>query len=233
MADKRKITTRVVEALPPGGWVWDTAVNGFCVRRQKSEARVYMLGYRIHGRQRWFTIGQHGSPWTCDTARDEALRLLGEVARGNDPANDRDHVRGLPTVAEAAERFMAEYVATKCKPSTGVGYRIVMNKHVIPRLGRQRIDTLTPADIGKLHHQMRDTPGQANRTLAFVSKFMSWCERAGLRDRGSNPVKGQDRFKENKRERFLTTDEIGRLGDALAAAEAKASRHLPSPPYDC
>ena len=30
------------------------------------------------GRQRWFTIGRHGAPWTPESARLEARRLLAE-----------------------------------------------------------------------------------------------------------------------------------------------------------
>ena len=52
-------------------------------------ARSPMAKYRFGGRQRWFTIGRHGSPWTPDSARKEALRVLGEVAHGFDPAEKR------------------------------------------------------------------------------------------------------------------------------------------------
>jgi len=75
---------------------------------------------RIGRRQRWITIGRHGSPWTPETARREALRLLGLKAAGKDPAVERDdHKSGL-IVAMLADRFLTEYVAYSCKPATAI-----------------------------------------------------------------------------------------------------------------
>jgi integrase len=45
-----------------------------------------VLKYRAGGRQRWATIGTHGSPWTPETARREAKRLLSRIAEGKHPA---------------------------------------------------------------------------------------------------------------------------------------------------
>lgn len=62
------------------------------MRRQRRDA-VYILKFRAAGKQRVYTIGQHGSPWTVDTARIEAKRLLGELAKGTDPSLLRDKMR--------------------------------------------------------------------------------------------------------------------------------------------
>src|SRR6516225_5819522 len=75
------ISIRTVEGLQPGGVIWDTTVRGFGVRRQRRDA-FYVLKHRVGGRQRFITIGRHGSPWTPDTARREALRLLGAAVSG-------------------------------------------------------------------------------------------------------------------------------------------------------
>jgi hypothetical protein len=92
MAEKlRRLTKRTIDALKPAQTAWDGgdgSVKGFGVRRQRRN-KVYMLKYRIAGRQRWFVIGQHGSPWTVEQARTEAKRLLGIVAVGVDPAAAR------------------------------------------------------------------------------------------------------------------------------------------------
>jgi hypothetical protein len=79
-------------------------VSGFGARRQKGEAVAYFLKYRTKdGRQRWHTIGRHGSPWTPDMARAEAQRLLGEVADGGDPAGSKAEARAAATVAELCD----------------------------------------------------------------------------------------------------------------------------------
>jgi hypothetical protein len=87
MAARRRLGLREVRALGPDQEVWDAAVPGFGARRRKGEAVSYILMFRTaEGRLRRFTIGRHGAPWTPDTARDEARRLLGEVVRGADPS---------------------------------------------------------------------------------------------------------------------------------------------------
>src|SRR5262245_12601301 len=97
-----KITKTTVERLSPGELVWDAGhrevVKGFGCRRQLKDC-FYLLRYRLAGRQRFITIGRHGSPWTPDTARSEARRLLGLVASRTDPAVERER---------AAETFGAE-----------------------------------------------------------------------------------------------------------------------------
>jgi hypothetical protein len=70
------ITIRAVQALASGDVLWDgghkEAVRGFGVRRQRDQA-TYVLKYRVFGRQRFFTIGPHGSPSTFDTLVAENL----------------------------------------------------------------------------------------------------------------------------------------------------------------
>src|SRR5688572_23935842 len=115
---KQKITKRAVEQFAPNGRaavLWDTELKGFGVRCRPSGARHYILKMRVGGRQRWLTIGRHGSPWTPDMARAEALRLLGMRAAGKDPAGERDHGRKVISVADLGARFLAEYVPEHCK----------------------------------------------------------------------------------------------------------------------
>src|SRR5512134_2113575 len=98
MGERKRIGLREVRALQPGQTVWDVAVRGFGVRRQKSEAVSYVLFYRTHeGRQRWHTIGRHGAPWTPETAREEARQVLGDVAHKLDPAANKRTARRAQT----------------------------------------------------------------------------------------------------------------------------------------
>src|SRR5262249_29988118 len=96
---RRKLGLREVRALKQGQTIWDVAVAGFGVRRQRSHIVSYVLIYRTQeGRQRWHTIGRHGSPWTPETARAEAQRLLGLVVDGVDPAAIKKQRRHAVTV---------------------------------------------------------------------------------------------------------------------------------------
>ena len=165
---------------------------------------------RIGRRQRWITIGRHGSPWTPETARREALRLLGLRAAGKDPATERDDHKGGLTIAELANRFPTEHVAHTCKPTTADEYQRVISLYICPSLGRHRIIDLTRTDVIQLHQQLRDRPYQANRCLAVLSKMSNLAEAWGLRPDGSNPCRHVKKYREDKRERYLTNEELQR-----------------------
>ena len=59
-------------------------------------------------------------------------------------------------------------------------------------------------DIAKLHYELASKPYQANRTLAVLSKFFNWAEKHGLRPDGSNPCRHIEKYRESRRERFLS-----------------------------
>jgi integrase len=90
---------------------------------------------------------------------------------------------------------------------------------VLPALGTKKVAAVTRADIGSLHHAMRETPGAANRVLALLSKMFTLAEQWGLRQDGSNPVRHIERYRERRFERFLSSAELARLGETLAEAE--------------
>jgi integrase len=219
-----KITIKSVAALNAKGGkeatLSDSALAGFEVRARAGGAKVYAIRYRVGGgrcaEMRRYTIGKHGSPWTPDQARAEAKRLLAMVAAGKDPADAKSKAKAAPTVAEFAERFLAEYAEAKRKVSTAKEYRRLLNKIILPALGRRKVADINRMDITKLHHAHRATPYQANRMLAVMSKMMNLAERWGLRPDGSNPCRHVERYDERKRECLLSADELSRLADALA-----------------
>ena len=118
---------------------------------------------------------------------------------------------------------MAEHVRPKLKASTAEGYQRVARLYALPSFGRQSIGQVKRADIARLHHEMRAKPYQANSTLAMLSKFFGWAEMHGLRPDGSNPCRHVEKYREKRRERFLSQAELGRLGDALRIAERDKS----------
>jgi integrase len=218
MGERQRIGLREVRALGPSETVWDATVPGFGARRQTGAAVSFFLKYRnAEGRQRWHSIGRQGAPWTPEAARAEARRLLGLVAAGADPAAERSARKEAPTVAELAELFLAEHVETKRKPRTAREYRRLIENVILPALGRKRVADVTRTDVARLHHARRATPTEANRALALLSTMFNFSERVGERPDGSNPCRHVERFPQRRRERFLSEDELARLGDALAA----------------
>lgn len=225
-----RISKRRVDALQPGKKdviLWDADLGGFSVRCRVSGAKVYVLKYRHLGRQRWMTIGQHGAPWTPELARKEVRCLLGEVAAGRDPAQARDSGKAAPTVKDLVALFLADHVDSKRKSRTAAEYRRLSDKLILPALGRLRVEAVTRSEIARLHHKLGATPYHADRVLAVLSKLFNWSERHDYRQDGANPCRHVEKFKEQKRERFLSGEEMARLGAALAEAEQDGSE-MPS-----
>lgn len=224
-----KITKRLVDATNPTGKdfvLWDDEMQCFGLRVKPSGAKSYIVQYRnVHGRTRKVTVGRHGI-LTPDEARTQARLLLAEVEKGGDPAEDKSTLRGTPTLAQVAERYMGEHATVKKKPRSIKEDRRLLDKVILPALGPRKLGDLTRVDIGRFHHSLREAPYQANRALALLSKLFNLCEKWGLRADGTNPCRHVEKFKEERKERYLTPEELSRLGVALADAEA-ANEELP------
>jgi integrase len=217
-----RLTKRLVDSLKPGDLAWDGVVKGFGARGLKSGAIVYVLKYRSGSRQRWLTIGRHASPWTADSARAEAIALMGDIVRGKDPSLERQNRRVEATCQSLAQRYLAEHAQAKKKPHSVAEDTRMLERQILPKLGTLRIADVTTADISRLHHSLAAHPYSANRCLALLSKIFNLAERWGLRPSGSNPCRHIERFPEKSRERFLSAEEVRKLGDALSAADQEA-----------
>jgi integrase len=224
-----KITKRVVDGTRPGArdlFIFDSDVKGFGLRVRASGAKTYVLAYRAgRGRQaskKRVVIGTHGSPWTPETARREAQRLLLEIANGCDPAAARaTEKRQATTVADLCDRYLADHVETRNKASTAKEFRRLIERAIKPRLGRMAVSKLSRADVAKFHHAMRATPRSANQALAVLSRMCSLAELWGEREENSNPCRLIDKFLETKRERFLSDSDLERLGKAMTEMEGE------------
>ena len=141
------------------------------------------------------------------------------MARGGDPLSDKDAARDAFTVETVGEKFLSEYVEVRKKPSTLRLYRLAIDSHITPRLGAIPIADVSHADAVKLHERLRATPILANRTIAVLSKLLSWSMTKGrYRPAGPNPCHGIEKFEERRRKRYLDAAEYTRLGQALRSA---------------
>jgi len=221
----QRITKRTVDALKSNGsefTVWDNAVTGFGVRVRTTGAKSYVVVYRAgSGRGapvRRYTIAAVGKI-APERARARAKVILGSVAHGHDPADQKTTERGMPTMAELADRFMAEHVEVKRKGRTAEFYRDILDRIVKPAIGTTKADKLNRLQVAKLHSSLSSTPFQANRVLAVVGSMYAFAGRAGIVPENTNPARRIDKFKESRRERFLTGEELERLGGAIREAE--------------
>jgi integrase len=184
----------------------------------KSYVVVYRAGSGRGAPVRRYTIAAVGKI-APESARERAKVILGSVAHGHDPAHQKTAERGMPTVAELADRFMAEHVEPKRKVRTAEFYRDILDRVVKPAVGTAKADKLTRLQVARLHASRSDTPFQANRVLAVVGSMYAFAGRTGLVPDGTNPARRIAKFKEGRRERFLTGDELEQLGSAIREAE--------------
>ena len=216
-----RITKRSVDAIKADGAdtvYWDGELTGFGLRVRRSGRKSYVVQTRIAGKLCWFTIGPHG-PLNPDQARARALEILACAKKGIDPRDADARREAEPSMADLGRRFLEEYVPVHCKPSTREEYRRSVKLFIDPVIGELRVPEVQRKDIAALHHGLRDKPYQANRTLGVLSKMFSLAEVWGWRPDGSNPCRHVKRYKEHKRERFLSPEETERLGQVLREAE--------------
>jgi len=241
-ADMRgKLTKRSVEALRSDVrdlFMWDTEIPGFGCKITPKGSRIYLLQYGRRGRDYRVNIGRHGIDVTAEQARLEARRLRGVVAAGENPAVERMRERSALTVADLGERYMIEYAAAHKKPSAIAADRRNLDNHVIPLIGHLMVGAVERGDVARLMRDIatgktkRDERTKsrgrrivrggeivANRVQALLSKMFELAEEWKLRPDNSNPCRGLKHYAENKVERFLSSDELARLGAALTVAE--------------
>jgi integrase len=211
-----RITHKLASSLLPGQTVWDETVKGFGIRKQRSAA-VYIFKFRHQGRQRFVTIGRHGSPWTTEMAREAAKRHMLGLVDGRNPADERD--ASVLTFGQFAERYMAEYAAGRKKPRSMAEDRRNLDHHILPSLGDFRLDAIARRDVVAFHAAQSTRPVNANRCLSLISHIFTIAEKWEVRPLGSNPCPGLDRYPERPRERWLDAGEIQRLGAALDRRE--------------
>ena len=234
----RQITKAVVDNLRPGQIAWDRDMKGFGIRCQR-RYKIFVLKYRIGGRQRWYSIGKHGSPWTADKARKEAARLLGHIAAGHDPANARDEAKHDLTMSELCDLYVTEGCTIK-KTSTLATDRGRIERHIKPLLGRRRVGDVRRADVERLLRDVavgktaldektgfrgrsivKGGKGVASKTVALLGAIFTFAVERGLRP--DNPARGVKKYKDRQFERFLSSAELSRLGEALAGAEQEGA----------
>jgi len=219
-----RLTKRIVDAAQSkekDTYIWDKSLKGFGLKVTPTGRKVYLVQYRLGGRKgrtRRVTIGAHG-PLTTEEARTAAKQALGQVSTGSDPAAMIDKLRADSSMSALLDSFDEQHIKVRLKPKSQEDYKRNIRIYIKPNLGHMLVHQVSRQDIARLHHSLKDKPYVGNRVLAVLSKFFNWCEKFGYREEGKNPCRFIDKYKEKKRQRFLSRAEQDRLNLALDQAE--------------
>lgn len=222
-----KLTARNIVTLPQGTY-YDATLKGFGLR-VGATVSTWFAEYRPGAGGRTVAKKRHKigttDKLTADQARAAAQKLLAGVALGSDPAKLKAEARASRPFSEVASAYVEEHARAKRKERTATYYTYVLDLHVNPRIGSRRFNEVTRNDVTDMHSTVGKTAGKfvANRALAVVSAVFNWAD-----PDGKNPAKGVERFREDGRERFLTSEEMQRLGEAMIEAETIGLPHEPS-----
>ena len=223
---RKSISKRTVESLSVQKDMvfWDSELPGFGIRVYPTGSKVYIAQTRAKGTSKRVTIGRHGVI-TAEQARQRAALIIARVKAGQDPTPEpvTPEPASGPTVTELAARYLKEHVAMHCKPSTAVLCRLALDRHILPALGTLPLAAVTREHVGDLHYRLRDTPAMANAVVAVLSRMFNAAETWGLTPEGGNPCRFVVKYRDRKRERFLTNDEFDRLGRVLTRMEAEGA----------
>ena len=221
--ETRTISRRTVEALKveKDTVFWDRELSGFGVRVYPSGSKVYVVQTRADGKAaKRVTVGRHGV-LSAEEARRRAALIVSRIKAGEDPVPEplAAKLAEGPTVAELARRWLDEHVAVRCKPKTAYTYRLIVEKHLVPALGKTPALAVGHAEVTALHHALRATPAMANQAVDTLSRIYNAAEDRGQIPEAGNPCRLVVKNRERKRERFLTDEEFRRLGRVLDEAQ--------------
>lgn len=223
---KAKLTKRAIDGFSPTDKpfpIRDSELPGFSLRVYPNGRKAFFYRYRVGGGRgatiREPRIGDYG-PLTAEQARNIAKDWTAIVRQGGDPMGDRQAQREVRTMAELFARYLSDHARRHKKDASVRNDERMIEKRLHPLLGKKPVNAVTRQEIKALHARLEDTPYEANRTLALLSKVFSFAsDELEWIKRSDHPVVGIKRYAEKKRKRYLSQTELARLGDALRKAE--------------
>ena len=203
---------------PDNGRITLTDGRGLQLRITSRGKRTWSLQYRFNGRMLKTTIGEWPAVSVSDARKlADAERL--KLAQGVDPQTEKKNAKhkGL-SFQSAWEMFDALYISEK-KPKTAKEYRRSAQADILPRFKHLALKDVTKADIVALIDSIhKRAPVMANRTLALISKFYSWCLGKDYVER--NLALGIPKVREQSRDRVLTLEELRTIYSAAKKLSA-------------
>ena len=214
-----RLTTKSIKAFSyRGGWDvrWDGVVTGLGLRIYSSGKRSFVLSYRHKRRKRFMVLGQFGVDMTLDQARNDARDKLVLVRTGVDPLELRRTEGRGSNFGDLIEDFLTKHVeAQGLKTAPAIRRRLERN---IPTSWKSReADAIEAWEIEELHQEIGSTrPYEANRTFEHLKTMFRHARRWKYLDAAAaNPTDGIKKFREHKRKRWVTPEEMKPLAESV------------------
>lgn len=216
-----KLTDRQIKNLKPKPEryeVWEG--NGFGIRIFPTGKKSWIWMYRFEGRIKRMTFG-HYPKISVAKAHEAHGKALAELEKGIDvgaklvAANKESRL--APTVTELANEYLEKWAKPR-KRSWQEDERM-LQKDVLPLLGNKKARDVKKRDVLFLLDQVtyRGSPIAANRTLAVTRRMFNFAvERDIITVTPCYGIKAPT--KENRRDRFLSEDEIKSFWEGLEKA---------------
>lgn len=230
-------------------YIWDKDLKGFGLRIEPSGIKTFVTKYRVNGGgrnapHRIQTVGRLGA-LTPEEARRKAKAILGSVAAGSDPQGDlaaRRREMNMTALIDFYETHgcvvqRGKRIGEPMKPLTKAYTLARLRHHVIPLLGNRRAKDVTSGDIERFAADVaagktaknekvgprkriivKGGPGASRKVVRDLSAVFSFAKRSEIVER--NPVENAAvRKTDGQKTRFLTLEEVNRLGSALDELE--------------
>ena len=217
-----KLTKRVVDGLSVerGDRVfYDRDLTGFGVRVYGSGRKIYVVHARAPGAGlRRVALGRHPK-LTFEAARRLAVEVIDRLKKGEEAFPEPPAPE--PTVADLAERYIEAHLKVNCRPGTVETFGRIVRLYILPEFGPMPLSAVERSHVAALHDRMRDKPYQANQVRDVLAKMFKLAEAWGMAAPRRNPALSIRRYKEYRRERFLSADEYQRLARVLGRGRVR------------
>ena len=202
---------------------WDEEPHGFGLRVYASGKKAYIVSYRTRGRKRLMTLGAHGT-LTLEQARKRARKLLSQVDDGRDPLAEKQRKAQGETFEALTKKYIEDYAKgpqfpKKPRNKTWKADENRLARHIPHGWKGRKVDDIARWEVERLHSQIGALhPYAANRLLSVLGKMFRLAKVWGfIEPTADNPVEGIERYKEHKRKRWLTPEELPGLAKAIDA----------------
>ncbi|MDE0242707.1 MAG: tyrosine-type recombinase/integrase [bacterium] len=218
---RTRLTQARINALRPRKTahdIRDASFRGFGVRVYPTGRKCYFIHGQHEGVRIWKIVGDAAS-LSVEDARSRARSMLAANRNGTSAASR--HILFEEVADEVFRRYGRNW-----KPRTLKVNRYYLANQIQPWFQGWPIADITGADVRAWFASLHATPVAADRSMPILSVIMTCAETYGYRPEGSNPCRGIRRYRRRGRERFLSEEEVRRLGRVLDQHEGDHAMYV-------